>query len=168
MNLPGIIDFYRYNAWANGRIVSAIEPLSPEAFDRNLGGSFPTIRGTFAHIVAAEWIWLERWSGRNPTAAPDWVSSADRPVLVSYLHDVEDRRNTFLAAQSETSLAASLPFRFLNGNADAHTLSDLLVHVVNHSSYHRGQVASMLRQVGSSAPSTDLIVFRTVERAATA
>ena len=166
MNLIEAHDLYRYNDWANERLVAAVESLPVEALARHLGGSFPSIRATFSHIIAGEWIWLERLRGSNPSSPPEWLSSPELSVLVSHLRDVTVRRSAFLSSLPESSLATSVHFRFISGAADAHTLSDLLVHVVNHSTYHRGPLAGMLRQVGASPPSTDFIVFRASQRAA--
>jgi uncharacterized damage-inducible protein DinB len=160
MNPSDLLDLYRYNAWANGRIIASLASLPPEALAQEFGGSFPTLRGTFAHIVSAEWIWLQRWMGTSPGAAPGWVASATLPELVNQLHEVDAKRSAFLAGLSEGSLDATCSFTLLSGKAASHTLRDLFIHVANHSTYHRGQLAAMLRRLGSPAPSTDFLVYR--------
>ncbi len=72
MNRQDIVMLYDYNAWANARILRAVEPLIPEAFLRDLKNSFPSVRDTLAHILGAEWIWLRRWA----SAACGWLSSS--------------------------------------------------------------------------------------------
>jgi len=160
MTLPGLLDLFRYNTWANARIAESLLRLPPEAPTQDLGGSFPTVRATFAHLVAAEWLWLERWRGSNPTAAPGWVASGDLPELVRQLGEVEAGRDAFLAGRSESDLDAACAFTLLSGKAASHALRDLLLHTANHSTYHRGQVAAMLRRLGSPAPATDFLVYR--------
>ena len=160
MTPADILELFRYNTWANGRITSSVMRLSPDALLQDLGGSFPTVRDTFAHIIAAEWVWLERWRGINPTSAPDWVTSADLPILVGNLHDIEVRRAVFLAGLSESDLSSACSYTLLSGTAASNTLRDLLVHVTNHSTYHRGQVAAMLRRLGTPAFSMDFLIYR--------
>ncbi|NWJ40046.1 MAG: DinB family protein [Geothrix sp.] len=160
MTPADLLDLFRYDAWANARLASAILQLPPEAAAQDLGGSFPTLRTTFAHIVSAEWLWLERWRGSHPTAAPGWVASADLAQLVGQLKEVEAERDAFLAGLSEADLGATCAFTLLSGKAASHALRDLLVHAANHSTYHRGQLAAMLRRLGSPAPATDFLVYR--------
>ncbi|HXZ43620.1 MAG TPA: DinB family protein, partial [archaeon] len=67
MNRQDILTLYDYNAWANARVLGTVEPLTAEAFLRDLKSSFPSVRDTLAHILAAEWIWLRRWHGESPS-----------------------------------------------------------------------------------------------------
>lgn len=160
MTLPGLLDLFRYTAWANARMASALLQLPPETLVQDLGGSFPTVRATFAHMVAVEWLWLERWQGSSPAAVPDWVASADLPELLQRLQEVEAGREAFLAGCSESRLEADCAFTMLSGKTASQALRDLLLHAANHSTYHRGQVAAMLRRLGSPAPATDFLVYR--------
>src|SRR5215472_15235356 len=75
-----ISNLYAYNRWANQRTLSAAARLDVEKFVRPMGNSFSSVRDTLAHILGAEWIWLERWLGRSPTAL---LSSADFPTVES-------------------------------------------------------------------------------------
>lgn len=59
---------YHYNSWANHRMLDASSTLSPEQFARELRSSFSSVRDTVVHIMGVEWLWLERWNGRMPTA----------------------------------------------------------------------------------------------------
>ena len=160
MNRSDILSLYRYNDWANGRVAAALQPLSTDALNRDLGGGFRTIRATFAHVVSAEWIWLERWRGSSVSAVPDWVSGGDLSFLLARLSEVQANRATYLGQLTESVLSQRLEFRYISGAAASHELSDLLLHVVNHSTYHRGQLASMLRAAGAAPPATDFVVFK--------
>jgi len=160
MTPADILDLFRYNTWANERIVSSLVRLPVDAITQDQGGCFPSILDTFAHVVSAEWIWLERWRGINPTSAPDWVKLADLSMLVQQLHDVEAKRGAFLAGLSDRDLGSTCSFKLLSGKVASHSLQDLLVHVANHSTYHRGQIASMLRRLGVPPTSTDFIIYR--------
>lgn len=160
MNRADILDLYRYDEWANERLAAAIAALPPELWARHWGGSHPSLRGAFSHIVASEWIWLERWCGSSPKEPPAWMEEATVETAVREMREVCARRRRFLEALVDADLERVVSFAFLSGRAGEHRLGDLLVHVANHSTYHRGQVASMLRQAGSAPPATDFIVYR--------
>ena len=167
MNRADILDLYRYDDWANERIAAAIVTLSPEVWGRAWGGSHPSIREAFSHIVATEWIWLERWCGPSPKAPPEWMEDSAVEAVVREMRDVRARRSRFLEALVDSDLDRVVSFTFLSGRDGEQRLGDLLVHVANHSTYHRGQVASMLRQAGSVPPATDFIVYRSENPAGT-
>lgn len=153
-----IQELYAYNRWANRRILAAAAGLSAEQLGRDLGSSFPSVLATLTHVLAAEWIWLERWNGRSPTGLPAWDLS-DRPALERRWNEVEQAQSYFVAALAEPDLERAVDYRTTDGTPYAAPLGQLLRHVVNHSTYHRGQVVTMLRQLGARAPSTDLVVY---------
>ncbi len=150
---------FAYNEWANARLVAAVSGLSDEGFARPIASSFGSVRDTLAHIVSGEWIWLQRFKGENPTAIPHWVRSADRSELVARLAQVEAEWREFLAPVSDAQLAAPVVYRLLSGQGHRNALGELIQHVVNHSTYHRGQAVTQLRQLGATPPSTDPVAF---------
>lgn len=164
MNTSEIFELYHYNDWADNLLLRAATTLSAEEVNRDLGGSYKSIRDVIAHIAAAEWAWLERWNGISPQSIPDWVAE-DLSVLSGHLQNVQARRDLFLQSLSDAALSSEVVFRFLSGAADQHPLHDLLIHVVDHSSYHRGQLASKLRQAGAIPPPTGFIAFKSERRA---
>src|SRR5215472_17539896 len=80
MDRNDLKELYTYNRWANHQTLSAAGKLDGEKFLRNLGNSFSSVRDTLAHILSAEWIWLERWQGRYPT---ELLNAADFPTVQS-------------------------------------------------------------------------------------
>jgi uncharacterized damage-inducible protein DinB len=155
-----MLDLVRYDDWACARLVSAIAPLTDEAFGAEVASSFGSVRSTFAHIVWAGWIWLSRWQGRSPAAAPPWVADATRAELVVKLEEMRVERAGFLAGLPEPAFDELIEYRNLAGRIYRHRLADLVRHVVNHSTYHRGQAVTQLRQLGVAPPSTDFILYR--------
>ncbi|HXK10922.1 MAG TPA: DinB family protein [Vicinamibacteria bacterium] len=125
---------------------------------RASGSSFPSVGATLAHIVEAEWIWQRRWLGAS-LPAPAWVARADLAELEVQRAAIERERGSYLASLSDTDLDQTVSYQNLAGKAFTNRLSDLVRHVVNHSTYHRGQVATQLRQLGHTPPNTDLIAF---------
>lgn len=153
----------RYNDWANDRIFSCVEKLSDEQFARVVGGSFPSIRETIAHLVLGEWVWTQRWKGVNPTSAPGWSENAVLADLRRALREIEAERLALISTIGEEDLLRPRDFTYMSGAAGRHSLQEMIVHVVNHSTYHRGQVVTMLRQVGGAPISTDMVIFYSEE-----
>ena len=160
MRVADIRTLYEYNEWANARIFAAAAQLNAEVFAEPRGSSFSSIRDTLAHIATSEWVWLRRWRGESPTAPPDWGSLPDADGLTGKLREVESDRTAFLDALTDADLGTPLAYRNLKGEVYREPLGDQLAHLVNHSTYHRGQVATLFRQARATAPSTDLIVFK--------
>jgi uncharacterized damage-inducible protein DinB len=155
-----IQDLVRYDEWANARLVEASRGLPQEGWSTPVASSFGSLRETFAHIVGAEWIWLQRWKGEGPASGPDWLKSEDREELVARLREVEEERRSWLVALPAEELESRRSYRTLSGTEYHHVLADQIRHVVNHSTYHRGQAATQIRQLGHVPPSTDLILYR--------
>ena len=159
MTCHDVDDLYAHAEWATDRILTAAEALDAEAWARDLGGSFPTLGGTLAHLVGAEWIWVLRWTGEAPTARPAWVEAPTPTGLRAALADVERRRRAFLAGLADADLARPLSYTLFSGARQTLPLRDVLLHVAHHATYHRGQAASMLRRLGAAPPATDYLVY---------
>ncbi len=159
MDLSDIRELYQYNQWANQRTLAATAKLDVEAFTRALGNSFSSVRDTLAHILGAEWIWLERWLGRSPNAL---LSAADFPTpqsLQARWKTVEHDREQFIQALTPERLQENLAYLNRAGERYAYPLWRQMAHVVNHSSYHRGQITTLLRQLGAQPAATDLLFY---------
>lgn len=148
-----------YDAWANGLVFEAVAESSEDQLIHLVASSFPSVLATLAHVVGAEWVWLRRWLGENPAGFPDWVATPALADLRVRLSAIERERESFVAGLSDADLSRVVTYRNLAGRAFSDPLDGLIRHVVNHSTYHRGQVATQLRQLGVTPPSTDLIVF---------
>lgn len=160
MNVAEIRSLYAYNEWANARLFLAAAQLDQAVFAEPRGNSFSSIRDTLAHIATSEWVWLRRWRGESPAAVPEWGSLERATALMQKLSEIEGDRAEFLRGLADDDLARPLSYRNLKGEEYSQPLVDQLLHVVNHSTYHRGQIATLSRQGGFPAPATDLIVFK--------
>lgn len=154
-----IESLFEFNEWANARTFEAIAALTAEQLTQDNGSSFPSILLTAAHVVGAEWIWLERWKGATPSSFPDWVKAPELGDLRTRLRNVETDRVAWTAALPSGAGAEKLSFKLLNGTEDSQPIAVMVRHVVNHSTYHRGQIATFIRQFGITPPSTDYIAF---------
>lgn len=160
MRVSDVRSLYAYNEWANARMFMAAAQLEQSVFVEPRGNSFSSIRDTLAHIATSEWVWLRRWRGESPSAVPEWGSLERATALMQKLAEIEADRAAFLRGLNDDDLERELSYRNLKGEDFTQPLVDQLVHVVNHSTYHRGQVATLSRQAGFPAPATDLIVFK--------
>jgi uncharacterized damage-inducible protein DinB len=158
MTMDEARELFAYNRWANGLVFSASADLSADQLRRSVASSFPSVAASLAHVVSTEWVWLQRWLGESPTAVPTWVS-ADLAELRARLTEVEGQSERFLAGLADADLARAISYRTLSGQAHADPLGHTVRHVVNHSTYHRGQVATQFRQLGVVPPATDFIAF---------
>lgn len=150
---------FEYDQWANARFVAVMETLGEDRLEARLESSFPSILGTFGHIVAAEWVWLRRWKGDNPTTFPEWLASPRFGDLRAKLAEVEAEREALLDPLGGDDFQEPVDYTTFAGVAHRNSLGDLCRHVVNHSSYHRGQLTTLMRQVGATPPATDFILF---------
>ncbi len=148
-----------FNDWANARTFDAIGALTADQLTKDLGASFPSVLLTAAHLVGAEWIWLQRWIQAPPSRFPDWVKSPELGDLRERLRAVEQARAGYLAGLPLDGASTVVAFKLIDGTADAQPVDVMVRHVVNHSTYHRGQIAAFLRQLGVKPPSTDLILY---------
>lgn len=149
-----------YHYWARDRLLDALEPLTPEQFTRDMGNSFRSIRDTVSHIYAAEWAWHSRLLGQSPTALLPADMFQDVAALRAAWSDHERKMRTFLSNRDQDGLNRVIEYKLVNGQPGASVLWRMAQHVVNHASYHRGQVVTMLRQMGATPPKPmDLIAF---------
>src|SRR5207249_358578 len=149
MDVQRVQALYEFNRWANGLVLAAVSALGPEEWTRDLGNSFPSVRDTLVHILWAEWIWLMRWKGRSPKSVFDPAEFATVSVLRAKWSEVEREQAEFVAGLRDESLGSVIEYVNTRGETFAYPLWQMLQHVVNHSTYHRGQITMMLRQLGA-------------------
>ena len=157
---------YEYDRWANHRVFEAASALSAEQFTRDLGGSFRSVRDTLVHIIAGEWGWLAYWN----EPVPDSAFLADLKRRLDALFNPDAFPN-FAAVRSKWAEVEKVPVEFVNRVTNESLekmlpfrttqvrLGHLMQHLANHSTYHRGQVALMMRQLDAEPLPTDFHVF---------
>lgn len=150
---------FSYNRWANHRLLAASEPLSPSDFARDLGTSHGSLRGTLVHTLWSEWIWLQRWRGASPRQLFAEDQFPDVAAIGARWAAVERDREDLLGGLTDDMLLAPVAYENLQGQRWSYPLGHMMQHVVNHSSYHRGQIVTLLRQLGWTPPTTDFLVF---------
>ena len=134
-----------YHYWARDRLFDACTPLTSDQFTRDLSSSFPSVRDTLVHLYTADWGWYLLWQGHSLTDPPAAGRFPDLAAVWSAWRDQERQIRSFVGNLGDEGIGAFWP---------------RLLHLVNHASYHRGQVTTMLRQLGVNAPkSQDMIMF---------
>ena len=159
MAIIELLDQYEYNRWAHERTLDAADDLSPEQYDRALPGSFPSLRATLEHLLAAEVVWLARWQGHSLADPPDFAECADAGALRIRWQSYWNRQFRFLHELTEEQLTQPVAIRMRNGIETTQPLRDTMMHLVNHSTYHRGQAATLIRQLGGNPQSTDYFTY---------
>lgn len=148
-----------YHYWARDRVLAAVDALTPEQYARPMGSSFASVRDTLNHVYFAEWIWYRRWQGDSPTAPPT-IDLPDVARLRAAWAGHEAALRAFFGDVDDGRLSRVIEYRLLSGQPGAAPLWQMIAHVVNHASYHRGQVTTLLRQLGATPPqSMDMIAF---------
>jgi uncharacterized damage-inducible protein DinB len=160
MDINDIRALLDYHYWARDRLLAAVEPLTAEQLTRDMGSSFRSIHDTVVHIYAAEWVWHSRWTGVSPTTLLDPAGFPDVATIRQRWAELEGQVRSFIESAGEAGLARVYDYKLLSGAAGRSELRQMVQHFVNHASYHRGQVTTLLRQIGvQPATSQDLIAF---------
>jgi len=161
MNRQEALTLVDYHYWARDRLLDVVAALTPEQYIRDLGSSFKSVRDTLVHIYGAEWNWYLRWTGNSPSSMPDPAAFPSLSSLSDAWNAQEEKIRLLVESlASAHQLERVIEYRMLNGQAAESVFAHMLQHVVNHASYHRGQVTTMLRQLGAPAPkSQDMIAF---------
>lgn len=162
MNLAEYLSTHlRYTAWASRRTLQALRRLSEEEFNRNLGASFGSIRGTLEHMFVADRVWFEKLAGEP--------AGLDEPPDDDYYSTFSNLENDYRFLLTRYQLLASLTddpelaLRFAYSQVKVHGSSipkwQGVMNTVSHATYHRGQIASMLCQLGHAPLETDIIRY---------
>jgi uncharacterized damage-inducible protein DinB len=158
---------FQYNQWANRKILDACAALSPEQFSRDLGTSFQSVRGTLVHMYGAEWVWQERIAGRWHPSLPAATGFPDCASVRAMLEEKDRDLIDYVSKLTASEMESVLQYKNLEGKEFSSPIWQILHQLSNHGTYHRGQIVTLLRQLGAKAVSTDIIGFYR-ERAAAA
>jgi len=150
---------YRYSAWATARIFQAASALDAAQLAAPSGASFSSVHDTLVHIMAAQWIWLSRWQGTSPTSLLEARVFPDLASLRARWDQIEADTRRFVATLTDADLARVVEYRNTRGELWAYPLWQQVVHQVNHATYHRGEVAAALTQLGHSPGDLDLLIY---------
>jgi len=159
MDRVGLVLQVRYNAWATRRVLESVNVMNCDEFRRDLGSSYGGIYGTLAHIFQADSIWFDRLIGVPTASLANYAPDADFAGFSRQWLAVLDRWVSWAEALDDAGWDRIVPYRNTKGEPDSQPAWRIALHVVNHASYHRGQITTMLRQLGREPLGTDLMAF---------
>jgi uncharacterized damage-inducible protein DinB len=138
---------------------TALEPLDGAEFIRHRDSSFTSIRDTVAHMYLAESTWYSRWQGHSPGAMASPEEFHTVAALATAWQALENQIRQFVQSLTEDGGQRRIEYRTLSGTPSVSRIDHMIQHVVNHATYHRGQVVTLLRQAGGRPLNTDLIAY---------
>lgn len=153
-------DYTKFNIWANERICRILEVLPDDIIDKELKSSFSTIRKTIYHIWDAETIWLKRLNGK---ALKEWPSETFKGDFEAFKTDFlggSGKLFMYVLNKDLKQLEQNLTYKNIKGDSFTNKIGYIIQHAVNHSTFHRGQIVTMLRTAGiTELLPTDFIAF---------
>lgn len=160
MNPQDALTLLDYHYWARDRVLDAVDALSVQQYTRDLRSSFTSVRDTLVHTYSAEWNWYSRWTGSSPVSMLDPKTFPDRWSVRRSWIEQESKVRGLVGGMDQQDLDRRLDYKLMNGDAAQSVFWHMLQHMVNHATYHRGQITTMTRQLGAPVPeSQDLIRF---------
>ncbi len=159
MNGSDLIHMVEYDEWATNQLLDAAAKLDPAGFRKDLGTSFQSVHGTLVHVYGAQVVWLTRWKGSSPGGL---IPPGEVPTLAELRKrwaELYIELRDYIRPLTNEQLHAPLPYKDLSGNPWAQLQYQQIQHLMFHSMYHRGQVVTLLRQLGQTPPHTDLILY---------
>ena len=158
--LPVVRDLLLYMLWADRLMLGAVREVSPEDLTREAGISFGSVLGTMVHMLGSQRLWLGRFLGNPLERRPDLRDFPDLTAWIGGWEETAAGLEAFLAGLTEEQLASGITWEDSALGPVTRPLWQPVTHMVNHNTYHRGQVVSLLRQLGYEPPKTDFIYFQ--------
>jgi uncharacterized damage-inducible protein DinB len=153
-------DYTLYNLWANTQIVDWLKSKPLELMEQEVPSSFPNIKLTLLHIWGAENVWQERLQGIPPTTFLSLTFNGTTSEVFEGLILQSAAFNDYVQALDAAKFEEACDFRLFNGTEDCRHRSEMIHHCMNHSSYHRGQIVTIARNLGiTDPPATDFIKY---------
>jgi len=172
MLVESYVVFARYNAWMNDKIYTLAAELTDEERKRDLRAFFRSVHGTLNHLLLGDRAWLTRFTGETERFAsydgerkPIAVRSLAQELYADFEQLWRERRRTdadiagWVETLDEAALSRTLSYKTSSGVACSHPTWWAISHFFNHQTHHRGQVTTLLKQLGKDPGVTDLIAF---------
>jgi uncharacterized damage-inducible protein DinB len=159
MTQDEIRSLFAFNAWANHRVLEACGALTPAQFTQPAPSSFPNVRDTLHHIMGVEWLYLERLHGRYPTELLPGEKFETLADFSARWAGIRKGLDEYVRSPELGDAERIFEYRNMKGKHFRYPLRAVLQHVVNHSTYHRGQITTQMREIGAKPLSTDLLRY---------
>jgi uncharacterized damage-inducible protein DinB len=139
---------FDYIYWGDNEIMAASRTVPDEGYYKEQQISAGSVHKLLVHCMAAQWIWLSRWRGEHPARLENHEDYPTRDALMERWPLVHSAITDFLGMQSPKALAREIQYRNTRGEMFSLPLCDLMQHVLDHATYHRGQLNSMIKRAG--------------------
>lgn len=160
MKIQEIQFLYSYNYWARDRLLDQAARLSTSQFIEHQSYGHGSIRNDLVHILSAEWIWRVRCQEKiSPKSLLQFEDFPSVEHLQARWRQEEDQMFEFLRTLSEREIEGVVTYRRTGGESRANVLWHVLLHIINHGTEHRSQVAAELTAFGYSPGDLDFIHF---------
>jgi uncharacterized damage-inducible protein DinB len=159
MDAKTIGAIYAYDRWVNNRLLDTAESVPAERTREQFGSSFDSIHGTFAHMLGAQIVWLSRWKGTSPDRVPNANDFESIAAIRAAWKDTEKALSEFIDGLTDQQLAATVTYSNTQGQTFSLPLWQMMLHVVNHGTHHRSEIADMLTRVGHAPEATDMHIY---------
>ena len=151
-----------YNRWANARLYAAALDLSAKAYRLRIGVFFGSLQGTLNHLLLTDRLWLKRLTGEGDY--PDRLDAIlyeDRAELTRARIAEDERLVSVIESYDEAAITNLRSYKTISGMPQSQVLGDILLHLFNHQTHHRGQAHACLSILTrGEPPSLDLLVFQ--------
>jgi uncharacterized damage-inducible protein DinB len=155
-----LVSFAHYEYWANERLLGVITGLSEEQQQQEIKSSFPSIFKTCLHIWDASSIWWQRLHKHEQVLVPSLTFHPSMKDVSNGLLQQNTQWMQWVGDASKEDLDYILPYKNMKGDFFEQAVSEIVLHLNNHGTYHRGQLVTMLREVGvEKIPQTDYILY---------
>ncbi|MBS2967988.1 damage-inducible protein DinB [Metabacillus sp. KIGAM252] len=155
---------YEYNAWAHQRILGHLKTLPQDIFHKEIKSTFPSVSATMTHIYVTEYLWLQALEGKEMAAAMEAAGKLREELGELSLDEIEKEFIEITAQfQSFFNLNPDLEKKIMLNNPFAGeretSLAEIIFHIINHGTYHRGNISAMLHQLDESSLMTDYVYY---------
>ena len=159
MTVTEISALFEYDEWATRRTLEAVSAVPGERYLADLKSSHGGIHGTLVHTYGATIVWFSRWNGTSPARLVPVEEVPGLDALKERWKKHWGDLHAYLGVLTAERIAEPLAYNDLKGNRQSEPLYQQMQHCINHATYHRGQVVTLLRQVGATPANTDLVAF---------
>jgi uncharacterized damage-inducible protein DinB len=156
---PYLETLYDYNFWANHRYFAVAEGLTDEQLHRMQGHSWGNVQAMFIHMLSSEWVWLQRWHGSSPKGHLDQSDFPTLAVVKERWGRQEAELRAYLGSQTEGGLQSVITYTNFRSETFQVPLWQMLMHLANHETHHRGELAAMFALMDVSHPEEEVIQY---------
>jgi uncharacterized damage-inducible protein DinB len=155
-----LASFARYDLWANEKLFAVVLALTESQQQQEIKSSFPSIHKTCSHLMDAYRAWGQRLQKDAQIPGPGQASDFSTEEIVKRILQLNKQWIEWVDTASESDIEAILAYKNIKGDAFQQPVKEILLHLFNHGTYHRGQLVTMFRQVGvEDIPQTDYIFY---------